>query len=122
MYIDDPTRLRHMLDSAREAVGFADGRSRADLDTDRMLQHALVGCVEIVGEAASQVSSEFREQHPEVAWREAASMRNRLIHAYFDVSLDIVWSTVTQDLPPLIAQLEQILTGGSQTDGAPPGP
>ena len=111
-----------MLDSAREAVGFADGRSRADLDTDRMLQHALVRCVEIAGEAASQVSSEFREQHPEVAWREAASMRNRLIHAYFDVNLDILWSTVTQDLPALIAHLEQILAGASQPDGTPPVP
>ena len=111
-----------MLDAAREAVSFANGHSRADLDSNRMLALSLVKCIEIVGEAAARIGEDTRQQPSQVPWLDIVGMRNRLIHAYFDVSLDIVWSTMTQDLPPLIAQLEQILTGGSQTNGTPPGP
>jgi uncharacterized protein with HEPN domain len=98
-----------MLEAAREAVSFAAGRERADLDRDRMLALALVRSVEVVGEAASQVSATCRAQYSSIPWREVISMRNRLIHAYFDVSLDTVWSTVIEDLPKLIAELEKIV-------------
>lgn len=98
-----------MLDAARDALSFIGGHSRGDLDGDRMLVLAVVKCIEIVGEAASQVSAEGRAQHPTVPWRQAIGTRNRLIHAYYDVDLDIVWDTVTRNLPPLITQLERIL-------------
>ncbi len=109
MYLDDRTRLRHMLDGAREAVGFARGRSRGDLDTDRMLALALVRLLEVVGEAASKITRQFQAAHPEIPWVDVIPMRHRLIHAYFDIRLDVVWETVTRDLPPLIASLEEIL-------------
>ncbi len=101
--------VRHILDAAREAVGFADGRSRADLDTDRQLNLSLVRLLEVIGEAARGISREFREAHPEVAWKKMIGIRDRLIHGYFDINLDVVWQTVTEDLPPLIAQIEKIL-------------
>ncbi len=104
----DQVRVRHVLDAAREALGFVQGRSRADLDADHMLSLALVRLLEIIGEAARGVSRAFREAHPEVAWSQMAGMRHRLIHGYFDVNLDVVWETVTQDLPVLIAQAEKI--------------
>jgi len=107
---DDPVRLRHVLDAAREAVAFSQGRLREDLDTDRMLNLSLVRLLEVVGEAARGVSSIFREAHPEIAWKKMAGMRDRLIHGYYEVNLDVVWETVTEDLPPLIAQLEKIVT------------
>ena len=69
-----------MLGAAQEAVAFAAGKSRADLDGDRVLSLALVKCIEIVGEAASAVSQEVRDQHPEIPWRSIVAMRNRLIH------------------------------------------
>ena len=109
MYVDDETRLRHMLDAAREAVGFAQGRSRADLDVDRMLMHTLVRCLEIVGEAASKVSQQQREAAPDVPWREIVGLRNQVVHNYVNIRLDVVWTTVTDDLPPLIERLEAIL-------------
>lgn len=99
-----------MLDAAEEAVGFATGRDRADLDADRMLALALVRSVEIVGEAGARVSDEGRAAVPDVPWREIVAMRNRLIHAYFDVDLDIVWQTVKEDMPPLIATLKDALS------------
>ncbi len=109
MFEDDSVRIRHILDAAREAVDFAKGRSGADLNTDRKLSLSLVRLLEIVGEAGRGISQEFRKTHPDLPWKSMVGMRDRLIHAYFDVNLDVVWETVTEDLPPLIAKLEKIL-------------
>ena len=106
---DDLIRIRHMLDAGREAMGFAQGRSRADLATDRMLVLALVKCIEIVGEAATKVSLETRNLHGSVPWVDIVGMRHRLIHAYFDVDLDRVWDTIVDDLRPLVAELEKVV-------------
>ena len=95
-----------MLDAAREAVSFASGRTRSDLDEDRQLVLALVKDIEIVGEAAAGVTEPARSELPTLPWQEIVAMRNRLVHAYFEINLDIVWQTVQQDLPMLIAQLE----------------
>ena len=70
---------------------------------------ALVKAVEIIGEAASKVSAECQKDLPQIPWRNIIGMRNRLIHAYFDVNLDILWETITEDLNPLILELENIL-------------
>jgi uncharacterized protein with HEPN domain len=106
---DDLIRLRHMLDAARKARQFVQDRTRADLDSDEMFALALVRLLEIIGEAARRVSVGLRERHREIPWAEIAGTRDRLIHGYFDVDLDIVWGIVTQDLPALLAQLEAIL-------------
>jgi uncharacterized protein with HEPN domain len=98
-----------MLDAAREAVAFADGCTREDLDAGRMLSLSLVRLLEIIGEAARGVSAQFREAHPDLPWKSMTGMRDRLIHGYFDVNLDVVWQTVTEDLPLLIAQLGKIV-------------
>jgi uncharacterized protein with HEPN domain len=106
---DDRVRLQHMLDAANEALTFIQGRIRADLDNHRMLVLSLVRELEIIGEAASKVSADTRSQNPSIPWQDITGMRNRLIHAYFDVDLDTVWNTVTKDLPLLKAELEKIL-------------
>jgi uncharacterized protein with HEPN domain len=98
-----------MLDHAREAVEMVRGRSRADLDADRQFNLSMVRLMEVVGEAATRVPEEFRSRYPEVPWRQAAGMRNRLIHGYDAVDFDILWAIVQQDLPPLIAQLQAII-------------
>ena len=98
-----------MLDAANEALTFIQGKVRSDLDSDRMLVLSLIRELEIIGEAASKVSRETRSLSSGIPWQDIAGMRNRLIHAYFDVDLDIVWSTVTKDLPVLKAELEKIL-------------
>lgn len=68
---------------------------------------ALTKLLEIVGEAAKQVSTETRAQHPEAPWAAAARMRDRLVHHYFDINLDVLWKTVTEDLPDLLAALPE---------------
>jgi uncharacterized protein with HEPN domain len=74
-----------------------------------MLAMALTRCLEVVGEAASKLSAEVRPRFPGIRCAKMISMRNRLIHAYFDVDLDIVWTTVVEDLPPLLPVLESAL-------------
>lgn len=105
----DIVRLQHMVDAANEALSFIADRSRTELETDRALALALVKSIEIVGEAASRVSRELRSQSPEIPWADIITMRNRLIHSYFDVNLDIVWQTVTFELPPLVARIQKLL-------------
>lgn len=106
----DEIRMRHMLDEARRALEFMKNRSRSDLDDDEMLAYAVVRALEIIGEAASKVTVETREQYPQIAWRQTVGMRNRIIHGYDNVSLDIVWGTILDDLPPLVSQLEDVLS------------
>ena len=104
----DRIRLRHMVDASEEALRFAQGRTRADLETDLMLRFALVQAVQIVGEAASKVSTEGRAVLPELPWASIVGIRNRLVHAYFDINLDILWSTIQLLLPPLVERLKSI--------------
>jgi uncharacterized protein with HEPN domain len=99
-------RLRHMRDAASSAVEFAAGKDRAVLGSDRMFQFAIVRAVEIIGEAAAHVPDAMRAAHPEIRWGDIVGMRNRLVHGYFDVDLDIVWETVDVHLPALIAALD----------------
>lgn len=107
---DDLIRLRHMLDAAREAVSFARNRRRGDLDKDRMLTLSIAKSIEMIGEAASKVTNESREAYPEIPWTDIVAMRNRLIHVYFDINLDLVWTTVIDDLPSLIAAIEMAVS------------
>ncbi len=89
---DDATRLRHMLDHAHEAAEMAKGHPRRDLDTNRQLCLALTHLVEIVGEAAARVSPEGRQRWPTIPWVGIIGLRNRLIHGYDQVDLDILCS------------------------------
>jgi uncharacterized protein with HEPN domain len=86
--LDDDVRLLHLIEAAEKAVGYADGRHRSDLEDDEILRLALTKLVEIVGEAAKQVSEPTRSAHPEVPWSAATRMRDRLVHHYFDINWD----------------------------------
>jgi uncharacterized protein with HEPN domain len=105
----DQIRLRHMLDGATEALSFAEGKRREDLAEDRLLVLGLVKAIEIIGEAAYQVSADTRESLPQLPWEDIIGMRHRLVHAYFDINLDVLWRTVRDDLPSLVAPLEKAL-------------
>ena len=108
MRVEDRIRIRHMIDATESALRFVKARSRADLDRDEMLTFALVRAIEVIGEAASKVTVEGRAELPGVPWAAVTGMRNRLIHAYFDINLDILWATVEQALPKLLGQLKSI--------------
>jgi uncharacterized protein with HEPN domain len=98
-----------MLEAAAEATAFIKDRAPQDLAKDRILLLALVKEIEIIGGAATQLSEEFRESSPEIPWARIKGMRNRLIHAYSEVNINVVWSTVVSDLPELMRSLETLL-------------
>jgi len=106
---EDRVRLRHMLDAALEIQQYVQSATRRDLDRDPKLVHSLVHLLEIIGEAANQVSAELREKTLDIPWFIIIGMRNRLIHAYFDIDLNVVWSTSTEDVPSVIAELKKLL-------------
>lgn len=105
----DHIRFQHMLDAAQAAIFHLSDRRREDLNNNRLLLNGVVRELEILGEAASQVTSETREQFTHLPWREMIGLRNRLIHAYFDVNNDAIWLVIKESLPPLVTQLEEIL-------------
>ncbi|MBI3752870.1 MAG: DUF86 domain-containing protein [Deltaproteobacteria bacterium] len=110
MQKDDIIRLQHMLDAGREAISFIANKVRNDLDNNRMLVLSLVKDIEIIGEAANKVATEVRDKYANIPWEDIIGMRHHLIHGYFDVDIDIVWDTATKDIPPLIAELEKIVS------------
>ena len=105
----DEVRLRHIRDAIESARRFASGRTRADLDRDEMLLFALTRAIQIVGEAAAKMSEESRRDIPDVPWQEIIGMRNRLVHAYMDVDLDLLWKTVMDALPPVEVSIRRAL-------------
>ncbi|MFQ5512734.1 MAG: DUF86 domain-containing protein [Candidatus Krumholzibacteriia bacterium] len=112
---DDENRLRHMLDYSREAVALIVGKTRADLERERLLQLGIVRLVEIIGEAAARVSKPTQDAYPGVPWTQIVSTRNRLIHGYDFVDYDILWHTVQEDLPALIRELEDVLSSDDRS-------
>ena len=104
----DHLPLQQMLDYAREALAISQYRQRVDLDNDRVFELALTRLLEIIGEAASRMPENIIESHPEIAWGQIISLRNRLIHGYDSIDFDILWAIVQNDLPDLIEKLEKI--------------
>jgi uncharacterized protein with HEPN domain len=104
-----------MLEYAREALESIQGKTREDLDSDRLSAHGLVRLMAVIGEEANRISPEYRAAHATIPWSQIISLRNRLIHGYDAVDLDILWEILNQDLPPLVAELESIILRESGT-------
>lgn len=98
-----------MLTYAQEAADMSAGRSRQELEQDRMRQLALVRLIEVVGEAAMRIPDEEQAKHPEIEWRQITGTRNRLIHGYDNIDPAILWQIVSVEIPSLIGKLKKIL-------------
>jgi len=108
---DDRVRVLHMIEAAEAVDAFTSGRQRTDLDTDQMLVFAVARAIEVFGEAASKVSQELRASMPAMPWADIVAMRNRLVHAYFDIDHDILWNTATEDVPALLPLIRALVSG-----------
>lgn len=113
MRAKDRVRLLHMIEATETVAHFLSGRSRGDLDQDRMLLFAVIHAIEILGEAASKISQETREAAPQIPWGSIVSMRNRLIHGYFDIDPTVVWKTATVEIPALVPLLRALTDAAS---------
>ncbi len=122
MQAEDRIRLQHMVDAAQMAQRFLAGRQRTDLDTDEMLRNAVARALEVIGEAAARVSAEGRAVAPTLPWASIVGMRNRIVHAYFDIDLDVLWKTADAELPELLRAIEAVLAARSPQHAAPSDP
>jgi uncharacterized protein with HEPN domain len=105
----DDAYLLDMLLAARELMRFTHGVSFEEFDENRLLQHAAVRLIQVVGEAARNISTEFKQAHPEIPWPGIVGMRHRLVHEYFRVAPDKVWEVVEKDIPSLINLIEPLV-------------
>ena len=106
---DDQVSIKDMFSHAREAVELLGDATRQELERNRVMQLALTRLVEIVGEAANRVSQPAQRKNTEIPWPQIIGMRNRLVHGYDVIDFDLLWDTVTNDLPPLISALQKIV-------------
>jgi uncharacterized protein with HEPN domain len=107
--------LKHILDETTYLANRAKGLAKEEFMHDETLKRAFVCSLEIIGEATKNVSAELRQKHSYIEWRAMAGMRDRLIHHYFGVDYDIVWDVVTNKIPLLQHQIEQIIQDESHT-------
>ena len=106
-YIDD--YLQDILDAIADSQQFISGMTFTEFESDRKTIFAATRAVEIVGEAIKSIPQNIRDKYPEIPWKSFAGMRDKLIHQYFGVNLQVLWDTIQQDLPPLQTTISKIL-------------
>ena len=106
---DDTVYLKHILDAIQQIEQYLQGVTKEQFLQTKLLQDGVVRELEIIGEASRNLSEELRQKHSDIPWRQIIGMRNRIIHEYFDVDLEIVWEVTEKDLPDLKARIQAIL-------------
>lgn len=106
---DDLYYIRNMLDFARKITALLQNITRAIYDEDEPLRVTFTHWLQVIGEAARQVSPSFQETHPAIPWKPMIGMRNRIVHDYLGIDDNTVWETVTLRIPELIAELEKLI-------------
>lgn len=105
----DEKNLQKMLTLIQKIEHYCQDATYDDFSSDEILAEACVFNLAQLGELSRKISDEYVQLHPEIAWRELYGLRNRLIHDYQGVNLNLVWEIITEDLPQLEAQLEELL-------------
>lgn len=101
--------LLDIVDAAQKIRAFVGSMDRAAFEAAPQTQAAVLYEILVIGEAVKLLSEEWRDQHPSIPWKQVARMRDRMIHSYFNVKLDIVWGVVTNDIPAMIAYLTPLI-------------
>jgi uncharacterized protein with HEPN domain len=113
----DVLLLTEMIEAAEQAQALTDGLTASDLEADRQRRDALLWNFTVLGEAAGQLSEEIKTQFPRVAWQQPARLRNRIVHGYWSIDMDILHTTATQQLPGFVATLRQVLDKLAEDSG-----
>src|SRR4030067_2120836 len=106
---NDKAYLSHIADAMSDIKRFMKNVTKEEFLENREKQYAVLRALEIIGEATKNVSKEMKAENTEVNWNDIAGMRDRLIHQYFGVNLDLVWATVKKNLPELENQISKML-------------
>lgn len=112
----DDANLLDILQSAREIRELIRGITQEEFDNSRLMQHAMIRLIQIIGEAARKISDDYKKQHPEIPWHEIIGMRHRLVHDYFNINLDIVWEVINERIVELIEFIEPLVPPDSSKE------
>lgn len=107
--LKDKERLLHMIAAIDRILRYTEGKSYEDLVNDDMMYYAVIKNIEIIGEAANMLTTEFQTTHPDTPWKMVKGMRNYIVHEYFQIDDVVVWDVVTNNLLPLKQQLQSYL-------------
>ena len=108
MIKNDQVYLEHILEAISKIESFVNGLTKFDFDRNVLIQDAVIRNFEIIGEATKKISKQFTQKHSGIPWQDMAGMRDKLIHDYLDVDLDVIWRTIESDLPLLKEMLSKI--------------
>lgn len=106
---DDSVYLHHIIDAFALIEHYMDNVSHEEFLRNRLLQDGVIRQLEVMGEAARNISEDLRIEHPQIPWRQMIGLRNRMIHAYFNIDLQIIWEIVKGDIPDLKQKMKQLL-------------
>ena len=107
--IRDWGRLEHIIEQINNIEEFVANKSLKDLENDKILQYAVIKCIEIIGEASYMLTNDFRNTHKEVEWEEIIRMRHVLVHGYYHISVMMIWEIIQSDLHKLKQQILEYL-------------
>jgi uncharacterized protein with HEPN domain len=105
----DLTYVGDVLDAIKRIEGYLRGVDKDTFEDNLMMQDAVMHQIEIIGEASNRISDEFQEKHPELPWIQMRAIRNKIVHDYREVNLEVIWDTAKNDLPPLKKQIKRLL-------------
>ena len=106
---DDSVYLRHIMDALLQIERYTDGVTYEEFFSNSLLQDGVIRQLEVMGEAARNLSEDLRNEYPKIPWRQMISLRNRMIHAYFNVNLQIIWEIIQGDIPNLLQETKRVL-------------
>lgn len=109
MLREDEIRILHIVDACEAVLRYVSGQRLEDLQTDDMRARAVIQAIGVIGEAAAHLSDVFQARHTDIPWPQIVGMRNRLVHAYFDIDYKRLWDTATSDVPALHARMTSLL-------------
>lgn len=107
--VRDRDRLEHIVEAITNILDFADGKTKEELETDKLRYYGIVKNIEIIGEAAYKLTNAFCREHPETPWKFIMKMRHVLVHDYYQISSKEVWNVIKEDLKPLREQVTRYL-------------
>mgnify|MGYP001569625111 CR=1 FL=1 len=105
---EDSIFIRHILDSINAIEEFSKNLSKEKLESDRLRQSAIVREIEVIGEASKNISADFKNQHNEIPWKGIIGTRDKMIHHYFGINLDVVWEIIRENIPDLKKKLQNL--------------
>ncbi|HEU4881592.1 MAG TPA: DUF86 domain-containing protein [Longimicrobium sp.] len=116
MLREDEIRILHIVEACEAVLRYVSGQRQEDLQADDMRARAVIQAIGVIGEAAAHLSAGFQTQHADIPWPKIVGMRNRLVHAYFDIDYKRLWDTATSDVPALLARMKSLL--GNEAPGS----